>query len=187
METNQKMTINQDIYDLLRQLPDTERLQALDAIMAYSFTDTDDAPEGLAGFVYTAAKACIKNARTSRENGKRGGRPRKMETPTRSDEKGQKKQMKAPSLQQVETYAEDKGLNVDAEEFWTYYTARGWTSGGEPIYNWKAMLRAWSQRQHKAPAPQTMNTTKTETVTTTDTSATDDQNERERLLRALGA
>ena len=43
-----------------------------------------------------------------------------------------------------------KGLSyLDAQHFLDYYTAIGWTCGGKPLKDWKAMARLWNRRSEK--------------------------------------
>ena len=64
----------------------------------------------------------------------------------------EKREQKAPSipvLQDVKAYIQENGLSVDAEQFYDYYTARGWMLSGTQIVDWTALLRNWERRERK--------------------------------------
>lgn len=52
----------------------------------------------------------------------------------------------APSVEQVRTYCEERGNNVDAEQFVDFYTSKGWKVGKNPMKDWKACVRTWEKR-----------------------------------------
>ena len=51
--------------------------------------------------------------------------------------------MVSPSLEEVISYQEESGIDVDPEAFWDYYEGNGWMRGDSPIRNWKAVMRGW--------------------------------------------
>ena len=57
---------------------------------------------------------------------------------------------KKPSLEEVMSFSQEAGLNVDVQYFYNYYEANGWYIGKRPIRDWKAALKAWSR---KTPLP----------------------------------
>ncbi len=54
-----------------------------------------------------------------------------------------------PSMDEVEQYANEAGLMLDAGAFCDYYAARGWRAGNVPILDWKAAVRTWVRRDEK--------------------------------------
>lgn len=57
-----------------------------------------------------------------------------------------------PTIQEVEAYCNEKGLEfVDAETFHEYYTLTGWSgkAKGTHIADWKAAARRWDKRARK--------------------------------------
>lgn len=52
----------------------------------------------------------------------------------------------APTVDDVRTYAQEKGYNIDAEHFVDYYTSNGWRVGRNPMKDWKATVRTWASR-----------------------------------------
>ena len=57
---------------------------------------------------------------------------------------------KKPSLEEVMSFSQEAGLNVDVQYFYNYYEANGWYIGKRPIRDWKAALKAWARN---APLP----------------------------------
>ena len=66
------------------------------------------------------------------------------------------KRFTAPSVEDVEAYAEEKGITLDAERFVDYYASKGWKVGKTPMKDWRAAARNWAARDAKEkpkPAP----------------------------------
>lgn len=59
-----------------------------------------------------------------------------------------------PTLEEVQAYITEKGLNVNAEKFIDYYESNGWKVGRNPMKDWKATVRRWSTTETKAEKPQ---------------------------------
>jgi len=75
-----------------------------------------------------------------------------QQTTTQEESKEEKKErreraasaaMVSPSLEEVISYQEESGIDVDPEAFWDYYEGNGWMRGDSPIRNWKAVMRGW--------------------------------------------
>lgn len=58
-----------------------------------------------------------------------------------------------PSLSDVQNYCIERGSSVDPEEFYDFYTSKGWLVGKTPMKDWKAAFRGW-ERNHKAKEPE---------------------------------
>ena len=54
-----------------------------------------------------------------------------------------------PTLSDVISYCSERGNAVDPEEFYDFYTSKGWLIGKTPMQDWKAAFRGW-ERNHKA-------------------------------------
>ena len=51
-----------------------------------------------------------------------------------------------PTREEVRGYCDERGGVVDADRFYDYYTANGWTQGrGKPIKDWRAAVRLWEK------------------------------------------
>lgn len=51
-----------------------------------------------------------------------------------------------PTLQEVESYIEEKGYHIDAESFIDFYESKGWMVGKNKMKDWKASVRTWEKR-----------------------------------------
>ena len=61
----------------------------------------------------------------------------------------------APSLEEAEEFARTENIRTNVRKFHSYYSARSWTTNGEPIHDWRALLRTWAERDKpdEKPAP----------------------------------
>lgn len=48
-----------------------------------------------------------------------------------------------PTREEVATYCQDNGYQIDVDTFYTLYTERHWMAGGAPIKSWKALVVQW--------------------------------------------
>lgn len=72
------MVFHESYYDAIKLLPDEKRLEAYDALMRYEFEGDD--PEELSyevELIFTILKPLLDAAAKKREDGKKGGRPKK--------------------------------------------------------------------------------------------------------------
>ncbi len=62
---------------------------------------------------------------------------------------------KKPSLEEVMSFSQEAGLNVDVQYFYNYYEANGWYIGKRPMKDWKAAVRSWESNgmDRERPAP----------------------------------
>lgn len=54
------------------------------------------------------------------------------------------KKFSRPRLEELQAYIDEKGLNVNAQNFFDYYESNGWKVGRNAMKDWKATLRRWS-------------------------------------------
>lgn len=66
-------------------------------------------------------------------------------------EQREQKALSLPDLQDIISYIQENGYQVDAEQFYDYYTARGWKVNGAPIADWTALIRNWARRERTEP------------------------------------
>ena len=52
-----------------------------------------------------------------------------------------------PTVEDVEAYAREKGLVIEAERFVDFYTSKGWKVGSSPMKDYKAAIRNWCSRR----------------------------------------
>lgn len=52
-----------------------------------------------------------------------------------------------PTVEEVQSYIQEKGFTVNAQTFIDYYTSNGWRVGKNPMKDWKAAVRTWQQKE----------------------------------------
>ena len=58
--------------------------------------------------------------------------------------------MEKPTLEEIKSYCKEKGYNISAEGFYSYYESNGWKIGGRTaMKNWKAAVQSWAAREKK--------------------------------------
>ena len=62
-----------------------------------------------------------------------------------------KKRFVAPTIAEVQEYCDERGNDVDAEKFISYYTSNGWRVGKNPMKDWKAAVRTWEKNSYGKP------------------------------------
>ena len=55
----------------------------------------------------------------------------------------------APDLMEVVEYVRSENLGVNPEKFYRFYHEKNWMINGDPIHNWKSLLRNWAQNERK--------------------------------------
>lgn len=55
--------------------------------------------------------------------------------------------IRVPKIEQVREYIELKKYNIDAEQFWHYYEARGWRTKQGPLRSWKSAIVTWVKNE----------------------------------------
>ena len=60
----------------------------------------------------------------------------------------------APTFEDVQNFAEAEKLRTDTRKFYNYYSARDWKTNGEPVHDWKALLRVWASRDKAEEKPE---------------------------------
>lgn len=122
------------------------------------------------------AEAYDRYSDKQRENGKKGGRPKKPtgilenpENPTvfletqksqnKDKDKDEDKEVREtgararrftpPTADDVRAYAREKGYTIDAERFVDFYASKGWLVGKSPMKDWKAAVRNWVSRDRQ--------------------------------------
>ena len=51
-----------------------------------------------------------------------------------------------PTLEQVREHCRLYAPNVNAEDFYHYYSRRDWKVAGTPVMSWRGIVRSWKQR-----------------------------------------
>lgn len=65
----------------------------------------------------------------------------------RNKDNNYKKRQAVVKLCDVEKYAQEKRLNVNPTDFFSYYESRGWKCNGESITDWKKLLHSWAENE----------------------------------------
>ena len=125
-------------HDALLSLDKEDAGEILQNIVRYACGEELSEMSKFTGMVFSYLKQDIdeclevydRKAEVARENGLKGGRPRKD-------------QFIPPTLEEIEEYCQEEGLIVSSENFYNYNAARGWKMGGRYIEDWKALLRLW--------------------------------------------
>ena len=59
-----------------------------------------------------------------------------------------------PTLEDAEEFARTEGIRTNVRKFHSYYSARRWIfPDGEPVRDWKALLRMWAERDREDEKP----------------------------------
>ena len=56
-----------------------------------------------------------------------------------------------PTIEEIRQYCQEKGYNVDAEQFFNFYESKGWLVGKSPMKNWRAAVCTWNKREKEIP------------------------------------
>lgn len=62
------------------------------------------------------------------------------------------KKFQKPTVDEVAEYCQERGNNVDPNQFIDHYEANGWKIGGRsPMRDWKAAVRTWERNNYDRP------------------------------------
>ena len=53
-----------------------------------------------------------------------------------------------PTIEEVKGYCQEKGYDVDPEQFVDFYQSKGWKIGKSPMKDWQAAVRTWVKRDN---------------------------------------
>lgn len=53
-----------------------------------------------------------------------------------------------PTVEEIQSYIDEKSYNIDAEKFFDHYESVGWMVGRNHMKDWKACVRNWNRRQY---------------------------------------
>lgn len=163
-----------ETQSVIRRLRMETHEETVLAILGEFFTLTEK------GFVHKRCEGMLKEYRKTknknRVNGAKGGRPRKGEAssvsqnkPTGNPDGSQVEpkhnlnqeplttnhkpvtKFKPPSVDQVEKYCKERNNGINPESFINYYQTNGWMRGKNKIKDWKACVRTWEARTEPPP------------------------------------
>ena len=56
------------------------------------------------------------------------------------------KRFTPPTVEKVQAYCQERGNNIDPEQFVDFYASKGWKVGNNSMKDWKACVRTWEKR-----------------------------------------
>lgn len=56
------------------------------------------------------------------------------------------KRFTPPTVEEVQAYCQERGNNIDPEQFVDFYASKGWKVGNNSMKDWKACVRTWEKR-----------------------------------------
>lgn len=59
------------------------------------------------------------------------------------------KNFKIPLIEEIQNYCIERKNNISAEQFYDYYSSKGWMIGKNKMKDWKAAVRTWERNQKK--------------------------------------
>ena len=62
-------------------------------------------------------------------------------------EKTTTKNFKIPLIEEIKSYCLERNNNINAEQFFDYYSSKGWMIGKNKMKDWKAAVRTWERRK----------------------------------------
>ena len=65
------------------------------------------------------------------------------------------KRFAPPTIEDVQSYIQEKGYSVDAESFVAFYTSKNWYVGKNKMKDWHAALVTWQKRERPGRKPTT--------------------------------
>ena len=170
-------------YKAIKNLDDMTLAETVKAICAYALDGEETELEGISEIILDMAKPQIDANTKRREDGKKGGRPKKEtigfqeknhrlenEKPNVNENEnvnvnenvnekksGDKphRSFKPPAVDEVRAYCNERKNDVDAQSFVDFYESKGWLVGKVKMKDWKAAVRTWERRGSSGRSPNT--------------------------------
>ena len=57
------------------------------------------------------------------------------------------RKFKKPTLEEINSYCQERKNSIDAQKFFDYYESKGWLVGKSPMKDWKAAVRNWERNE----------------------------------------
>lgn len=64
------------------------------------------------------------------------------------DKKEKAKRFSPPTLDEVISYCQERGNDVDPQKFIDFYESKGWMVGSNKMKDWRAAIRTWEKREN---------------------------------------
>ena len=71
----------------------------------------------------------------------------KDEPTEKPSEKPKAKNIKKPTVEEIQAYCTERKNSVDARAFFDFYESKGWKIGTAKMKDWRASVRNWERRQ----------------------------------------
>lgn len=169
----EQLTFYRSYWEAVKRLKKaSDRLSALESILAYALDDEDIERTDAADAIFVLIKPLLDAAARKSKGGKSSASKEedtdKISASTEEDtvnniknNKKNKKKLKnnmldssartrfvPPTLEEVEDYVRQRNSPVNARAFWEFFDAGHWTdSKGEPVRNWKQKLLIWEKHE----------------------------------------
>ena len=136
--------------NIVEQIPDAEGREAFrKKIIQYGLHG--DTPE-INGELESMAWVIIKDLIDQQQHRREINRANRSGKATEKKPEAEKTapRMEKPTLEEIKSYCKEKGYNINAEGFYSYYESNGWKIGGRAtMKNWKAAVQSWAAREKK--------------------------------------
>ena len=143
-----------------------ERGRLFTAMLEYAGNGSAPSLPGNERFLWSVAKKLIDAQRESYERRceiNKTNRNESLRIVTNRDESSQEQEQeqnkkkkrvcgnkfRAPSIDEVQAYCNERGNKVNAEQFVSFYESKGWKVGNSNMKDWKAAVRTWEQRDQQ--------------------------------------
>lgn len=73
----------------------------------------------------------------------------KETSPVGDAKKSSNGRFKPPTIEQIQSYIDEKNYNVDAERFFNFYESKGWMVGKTKMRKWKAAVANWNKSNNQ--------------------------------------
>lgn len=147
-------------YEALKDFEDEDFKDVVCAICNYALNGiekTFNSPirQSLFTLIKPQIDANLKRRAIGRENGKKGGRPKKQETqnaPAPAPAQNENV-FNIPTLEEVRDFATSHNyININVEKFYNYYSGLNWKTSNGKSFDWKLKLFDWNKSE-RTPVP----------------------------------
>ena len=70
---------------------------------------------------------------------------KKEDIKNKKEEINKSKRFKKPSVEDIETYCNERNNNINPNAFYDYYESKDWMIGKNRMKDWKAAIRTWER------------------------------------------
>ena len=66
---------------------------------------------------------------------------------------GGRKRFTIPTPEEVQAYCNERNNGISGQQFYDFYSSKGWKVGSQPMKDWKAAVRTWEMRRKDQSPP----------------------------------